>query len=41
MNKEHFDAIISGTGFGRSVMVYRLAEVDLSVCVGRGKSLST
>jgi cholesterol oxidase len=35
---EHFDAIIVGSGFGGSVMAYRLAEAGLRVCVlERGK----
>src|SRR5688572_27072519 len=29
----HFDAVIVGTGFGGSVMAYRLAEAGLRVCV--------
>lgn len=36
---EHFDAVIVGSGFGGSVMAYRLAEAGLSVCVlERGKA---
>ncbi|NOJ79556.1 GMC oxidoreductase [Myxococcus xanthus] len=36
---EHFDAIIVGSGFGGSVMAYRLAEAGLRVCVlERGKA---
>jgi cholesterol oxidase len=33
MSNEHFDAVIIGSGFGGSVMAYRLAEAGLSVCV--------
>jgi cholesterol oxidase len=34
----HFDAVIVGSGFGGSVMAYRLAEAGMSVCVlERGK----
>src|SRR5918998_5389015 len=34
----HFDAIIVGSGFGGSVMAYRLAEAGMRVCVlERGK----
>ena len=29
----HFDAIVVGSGFGGSVMAYRLAEAGQSVCV--------
>lgn len=29
----HFDAVVVGTGFGGSVMAYRLAEAGLRVCV--------
>lgn len=37
-NDEHFDAVIVGSGFGGSVMAYRLAEAGLRVCVlERGK----
>ncbi len=36
---EHFDAIIVGSGFGGSVMAYRLAEAGKRVCVlERGKA---
>src|SRR5205807_1105454 len=39
MNETHFDAIIVGSGFGGSVMAYRLAKADLRVCLlERGKS---
>jgi len=35
---EHFSAVIIGSGFGGSVMAYRLAEAGLGVCVlERGK----
>lgn len=38
-NSEHFDAVIIGSGFGGSVMAYRLAEAGLNVCVlERGKT---
>jgi cholesterol oxidase len=36
---EHFDALIVGSGFGGSVMCYRLAEAGLRVCLlERGKA---
>ena len=36
---EHFDAVIVGSGFGGSVMAYRLAEAGLRVCLlERGKA---
>ena len=36
--REHFDAIVVGSGFGGSVMTYRLAEAGLRVCLlERGK----
>jgi choline dehydrogenase-like flavoprotein len=36
---EHFDAVIVGSGFGGSVMAYRLAEAGKHVCVlERGKA---
>lgn len=36
---EHFDAVVIGSGFGGSVMTYRLAEAGLSVCLlERGKA---
>src|SRR2546430_16754576 len=39
MNDEHFDAVIIGSGFGGSVMAYRLAEAGLQVCLlERGKA---
>jgi cholesterol oxidase len=39
MGTEHFDAIIVGSGFGGSVMAYRLAEAGKRVCVlERGKA---
>lgn len=39
MEETHFDAIIVGSGFGGSVMAYRLAEAGLSVCLlERGKA---
>jgi cholesterol oxidase len=38
-NNEHFDAVIIGSGFGGSVMAYRLAEAGLRVCLlERGKA---
>jgi len=38
MSSEHFDAIVIGSGFGGSVMAYRLAEQGLNVCLlERGK----
>lgn len=38
MSNEHFDAVIIGSGFGGSVMAYRLAEAGLRVCLlERGK----
>ncbi|SEM16142.1 cholesterol oxidase [Stigmatella aurantiaca] len=37
--REHFDAIIVGSGFGGSVMAWRLAEAGLRVCLlERGKA---
>jgi cholesterol oxidase len=33
MSLEHFDAVVVGSGFGGSVMVYRLAEAGLRVCL--------
>jgi cholesterol oxidase len=39
MASEHFDAVIVGSGFGGSVMAYRLAEAGYRVCVlERGKT---
>ena len=39
MSDEHFDAVIVGSGFGGSVMAYRLAEAGLRVCLlERGKA---
>ena len=39
MTTTHFDAIVVGSGFGGSVMAYRLAEASLDVCLlERGKS---
>lgn len=38
MNEMHYDALIVGSGFGGSVMAYRLAEAGLHVCLlERGK----
>lgn len=38
MTTEHFDAVVVGSGFGGSVMSYRLQEAGLNVCVlERGK----
>jgi cholesterol oxidase len=38
-NHEHFDAVIVGSGFGGSVMAFRLAEAGLRVCLlERGKA---
>ena len=38
MQNDHFDAVIIGSGFGGSVMAYRLAEAGLRVCLlERGK----
>ena len=35
---DHFDAVVVGSGFGGSVMAYRLAEAGLRVCLlERGK----
>ncbi len=39
MDETHFDAIVVGSGFGGSVMAYRLAEAGLRVCLlERGKA---
>lgn len=39
MQNAHFDAVIIGSGFGGSVMAYRLAEAGLRVCLlERGKA---
>ncbi len=39
MSEGHFDAVIVGSGFGGSVMGYRLAEAGMSVCIlERGKA---
>ena len=39
MNNDHYDAVIIGSGFGGSVMAYRLAEAGLRVCLlERGKA---
>src|SRR5918911_1619171 len=39
MSGMHFDAVIVGSGFGGSVMAYRLAEAGLRVCLlERGKA---
>ncbi len=38
MSETHFDAVIVGSGFGGSVMAYRLAQAGLQVCLlERGK----
>jgi cholesterol oxidase len=38
MSNEHFDAVIIGSGFGGSVMAYKLAREGMSVCLlERGK----
>lgn len=39
MQDAHFDAVIIGSGFGGSVMAYRLAEAGLRICLlERGKA---
>ncbi len=39
MSEMHYDAVIIGSGFGGSVMAYRLAEAGLQVCLlERGKA---
>ena len=39
MSETHYDAVIIGSGFGGSVMAYRLAEAGLNVCLlERGKA---
>jgi cholesterol oxidase len=39
MSETHFDAVIVGSGFGGSVMAYRLAEAGFQVCLlERGKA---
>jgi cholesterol oxidase len=39
MSETHFDAVIVGSGFGGSVMAYRLAEAGFRVCLlERGKA---
>src|SRR2546423_12927592 len=39
MSETHYDAVIVGSGFGGSVMAYRLAEAGLNVCLlERGKA---
>lgn len=39
MSDMHYDAVIVGSGFGGSVMAYRLAEAGLNVCLlERGKA---
>ncbi len=39
MRDEHFDAVVVGSGFGGSVMAYRLIEAGLRVCLlERGKA---
>src|ERR671939_239720 len=38
MDETHFDAVIVGSGFGGSVMAYRMAEAGIRVCLlERGK----
>ena len=39
MDETHFDAVIVGSGFGGSVMAFRLAEAGLRICLlERGKA---
>src|SRR2546428_11993036 len=39
MSEMHYEAVIVGSGFGGSVMAYRLAEAGLRVCLlERGKA---
>src|SRR2546423_12595147 len=39
MSEMHYDAVIIGSGFGGSVMAYRLADAGLKVCLlERGKA---
>jgi len=39
MDETHFDAVVVGSGFGGSVMAYRLAEAGMRVCLlERGKA---
>src|SRR5215203_7343087 len=39
MDGEHFEAVVIGSGFGGSVMTYRLSEAGLRVCLlERGKA---
>ena len=39
MSEMHYEAVIVGSGFGGSVMAYRLAEAGLKVCLlERGKA---
>src|SRR5688572_562136 len=33
MAHEHFDAVVIGSGFGGSVMAYRLSEAGMKVCL--------
>jgi cholesterol oxidase len=39
LDGEHFEAVVIGSGFGGSVMTYRLSEAGLRVCLlERGKA---